>query len=537
MRYLIAVSGPIAVGKSAVISKLEERFGVHRISTRLLIQCLRDVPSERKQLQDAGEALDRETDGKWVADALVKRLKEFPNDSIVVLDSIRIVKQATHLRRKFGKKIWHVHLTASEDILTKRYVKRKDEGAPSVQEPETYREARASATEANIESLSKVADVSINTDRLEPGSVATLAMEKLNLFSTTMKPLVDVIVGGQYGSEGKGNICDYLAKEYGVLVRVGGPNAGHKVAAPFEYDYVQMPSGTGGNPKASVFIGAGATLDIERVKKEIAELKLDSSRLSIDPQAIVIEQSDRDAEEKLGKQIGSTKKGVGIATARKIVGRGGDPLLDAKVRLANEIPELKSFIRSVTAKLEDAYVTGKRIMLEGTQGTDLSIHHGIYPSVTSRETTASGCLADAGISPRRVRKIYMVTRTYPIRVGGDSGEMGIEIDFKTIAERSGLSEEEIRKTEIGTISGKTRRIAEFSWDRVRRAAQINGATDIVLTFADYIDGKNRKAKKYENLSSETKKFISKLERITGVPVSIISVGFGRNKIIDRRKKK
>jgi adenylosuccinate synthase len=100
-------------------------------------------------------------------------------------------------------------------------------------------------------------------------------------------------------------------------------------------------------------------------------------------------------------------------------------------------------------------------MLEGTQGTDLSIHHGYYPKVTSRETTASGCLADAGIAPLRVRKVIMVTRTYPIRVGGTSGHLPNEIEADVVAQRSGLPVDEIKTTEVGTISGNPRRIGEF----------------------------------------------------------------------------
>ena len=533
MRYVIAVSGPIAVGKSAFISELEERFSAFRITTRALIQSQRDVPSERRLLQEAGESLDRETGGKWVADALAARAALLGDDAIVIVDSVRIAGQVQHLRDMFGDKVWHVHLTASKPLLEKRFASRKEKGDSAVNEFATYEEVRANATEAEIEKLGEIANVRIITDRLEPGSVATLAVENLGLFPTSVEPLVDIVIGGQYGSEGKGNICDYLAREYEVLVRVGGPNAGHKVAEP-KYDYVHMPSGTGGNPRAQILIGAGATLDIVRVFKEILDLGLDSTRLSIDPQAIVIEQSDRDQEAELAEKIGSTKKGVGMATARKIVGRDDRAHLGARVRLVRDVPELKPFTRSVAAELENAYAAGKRILLEGTQGTDLSIHHGLYPSVTSRETTASGCLADAGISPRRVKKIYMVTRTYPIRVGGNSGDMGIEIDFETVADRSGLPLGEIKATEIGTVSGKQRRIGEFSWDRVRRAAQLNGATDIVLTFADYIHKSNRNAATFDDLTQETKEMIKHLEQMTGVHVTLIAVGFGRQKIIDRR---
>ncbi|HEX2448647.1 MAG TPA: adenylosuccinate synthetase [Methyloceanibacter sp.] len=235
--------------------------------------------------------------------------------------------------------------------------------------------------------------------------------------------------------------------------------------------------------------------------------------------------------------IGSTKQGVGIA-ARKIIGRDLEVHLGARVQLAGQVDELKCYIRDTKAELDQAYAAGRRIMLEGTQGTDLSLHHGIYPHVTSRETTASGCLADAGIAPLRVRKVVMVTRTYPIRVGsplgGDSGDLPGEIDPKTIAERCGLREEEIKETEVGTVSGNPRRIAEFNLERVRRSAVLNGATDVALTFADYIDSRNRNATDFDQLTQQTKDFIAQIETATNIPVSLISKGFKGHSLIDRR---
>jgi adenylosuccinate synthase len=162
------------------------------------------------------------------------------------------------------------------------------------------------------------------------------------------------------------------------------------------------------------------------------------------------------------------------------------------------------------------------------------LHHGSYPHVTSRETTASGCLADAGISPRRLRRIIMVTRTYPIRVGGTSGPMALPIDTKVVAERSGLPLHEIETTEVGTISGNKRRIAEFDWEQLRRSSVLNGATDIALTFVDYITAENQNARRFEQLSVETKEFVAEVERVANAPVSLISTRFHRFSVIDRR---
>jgi adenylosuccinate synthase len=200
------------------------------------------------------------------------------------------------------------------------------------------------------------------------------------------------------------------------------------------------------------------------------------------------------------------------------------------------VDELKPFIRYTFAELERAFSNGEKVLLEGTQGTDISLHHGMWPHVTSRDTTASACLAGAGISPKRVRDVFMVVRTYPIRVGGTSGYMGVEIEPEDISERSGLPAEEIRRTETGTISGNPRRIAEFDLGQVRRSAALNGATVVALTFADYLGAENRNAKSFEELSDEARRFVREVEDVTGAPVGLISVGPGRKNIIDRRAK-
>jgi adenylosuccinate synthase len=179
--------------------------------------------------------------------------------------------------------------------------------------------------------------------------------------------LVDVIVGAQYGSDGKGNICSYLAADYSVLVRVGGPNAGHWASIPRRIKYIQIPSGTAANPNATVLIGAGATIRVPQILKEIGDLGLKPDRLSIDPNAIIIEDSDIKFESQSLDVIGSTKQGVGSATARKILCRDGNEHLGSRARFARDSGELKDFIRSVGIELENAYASGRRIMLEGTQ--------------------------------------------------------------------------------------------------------------------------------------------------------------------------
>lgn len=504
-----------------------ERFSALRISTRQLIKARSGVGDDRGELQAAGEQLDRETHGRWLADDVAKMVEGLDTDAVVVIDSVRVARQIDHLRTLFRDRMLHVHVTADLEILTERYASRDGE----VNEFATYAEAKVSPTEAAIGDLGLIADVVVDSGRFDADGMIAYALTDTGLLPDAPEPLVDVIVGGQLGSEGKGNVCAHLAQNYDVLMRVGGPNAGHKVEDP-KYTYIQLPSGTGSNSKARILVGPGATISLPQMLKEICELGLTPERLSIDPQAMMIEAQDVAEEEETLDVIGSTKKGVGVATARKILGRNGKAPFGSETRLARDVEELEPYVRSTRIELERAYAARERIMLEGTQGTDLSLHHGKYPYVTSRETSAAGCLADAGISPLRVRRVVMVTRTYPIRVGGNSGPIFRPIDFGTVAARSGLPEDEIRATEVGTVSGKVRRIGEFDWDQVRRAAVLNGATDIALTFADYISSENRKASRFEQLTEETRTFIAAVERVTKASVSLIAVS--NRKVIDRR---
>jgi len=291
--------------------------------------------------------------------------------------------------------------------------------------------------------------------------------------------------------------------------------------------------------------------------KEIGDCQVDSSRLAVDPQAMIIEEGDRMAESSLVEEIASTGQGVGYATARRIIGRGKysqestvarqkgsstktRSIEKISVRLAKDIKELKPFIRSTYEELEKAFSRGKKIFLEGTQGTGLSIYHGLYPHVTSRDTTVAGCLAEAGISPSRVRKVVMVCRTYPIRVGdaprtgNTSGPMAQEISLAEISRRSGIELNELRKTERTSTTKRKRRISEFDWSLIRKAASLNAPTDIALSFVDYIDGENKNARRFDQLTEETIRFIEEVERVTTAPVSLISTRFHPRSIIDRR---
>src|SRR5207302_5989462 len=165
------------------------------------------------------------------------------------------------------------------------------------------------------------------------------------------------------------------------------------------------------------------------------------------------------------------------------------------------------FIRPVRERMAKAFSEHRRVFLEGTQGTGLSLFHGDFPYVTSRDTTVAGCLAEAGISPSRVRKVIMVCRTYPIRVQdpkkGTSGFMSREISWEEIAERSGYLVSDLKEAEKTTTTKLQRRVGEFDWNLLRIGATLNAPTDIALTFADYISKSNSNARRFEQLTPDT----------------------------------
>lgn len=344
--------------------------------------------------------------------------------------------------------------------------------------------------------------------------------------------LVDVVVGGQWGSEGKGNIAAFLAPEYPNLMRVGGPNAGHYTLDDDggSYCHRQLPSGSrriGVNGfKPNLLIGPGATLRESLLLQEIEDCDA-YGRLLVHPQAAMISDLDVMREGELVKAIGSTGQGVGQCAARRI-------LRDGTTSMARDTRSLDSFVDDTTFQLEQLFALGQRVLLEGTQGTGLSLYHGSYPHVTSRDTTVAGTCAEAGIAPARVNRVYMVLRTNPIRVNGTSGPMGEEIDWSQVAVRAGRDADELAEQEKGSVSLKTRRVAEFDFDQAREAAHLNGATDIALTFADYLHPDNAQARSFEDLTDETRAFVHKIEDEIGVHVSLISVGFFPGCVIDRR---
>lgn len=556
---VVVISGQVGAGKSTLARGLVATYRAVSVSTKDLLRLVAEsrgvhLEAERSVLQEYGAALDAETGGAWVADAVSAKISGAPiagraarqavdpgGDQPVglyIVDAVRTREQIEFLREALGADVTHVHLYSSRQVLSQRYEHRGN--ASGLKELPSYADVARDLTEQGVVHLKNDADVAIDTERSNEADVLIRAAAALGLLPDADVRLVDVLVGGQYGSEGKGNLAFFLARDYDLLVRVGGPNAGHKVPLPTPYTHRLLPSGTQANEQARLLLGPGATLDLDVLLGEIADCSVESDRLSIDPQAMIIEAADLEAEQALVAGIGSTGKGGGAAAARRILGRTPDRV-EVPVRLARDVSELTPYVRPAREVLDEVYRNGQRVLLEGTQGTALSLYHGDYPHVTSRDTTTPGTLAEAGIGPRRIRRVILVCRTYPIRVqnpdreGTTSGPMSQEISYQELADRSRIPVEELHQTEKGSVSHRQRRIAEFDWVQLRRSVELNGATDIALTFADYLDVANRDAQRYDQLTGDTIRFVEEVERVSGVPVSLITTRFDARSVIDRRR--
>jgi adenylosuccinate synthase len=316
---------------------------------------------------------------------------------------------------------------------------------------------------------------------------------------------VTVVVGGQFGSEGKGKVAHTLAGEMraAAAVRVGGPNSGHTVITETGKPLVfrQLPTAAL-IPGCLSIIPAGAYIDTDLLLHEISLLRATPGHLAIDPKAVLIATTDTESEKQLDlrETIGSTLSGTGGAVLRRIA-RG------RSVVVAGASEVLRPFVRPVAPLLRELLSEGMRIIVEGTQGFGLSlVHSPYYPYVTSRDTTAAGFLSEAGLSPFDVDDIVLVLRAFPIRVRGNSGPLPRETDWQTITAESGSQTPLVEYT---SVTRAVRRIAYFDAEIVRQAVLINQPTRIVMNHLDYIESPSDLAR--SPVSARVRQFIATVE--------------------------
>jgi len=366
--------------------------------------------------------------------------------------------------------------------------------------------------------------------------------------------MVDVILGLQWGDEGKGKIVDYFAKDYDVIARFqGGPNAGHTLHVNDQKVVLhQIPSGVF-HAGATNLIGNGVVLDPITLKKEcdiVASFGIDLKKnLFIAERTHLILPThralDKAAEAAKGNQkIGSTLKGIGPAYMDK-TGRNGlrvGDLLDKnfttayiKLRLKHqrlldnygfpddittweeEFFEALEFLKQLNIVngeyfLNNQIKSGKKVLAEGAQGSMLDIDFGTFPYVTSSSTISAGVCSGLGVAPQQIRDVIGITKAYCTRVG--SGPFPTELDNET--------GEELRKTgsEFGATTGRPRRCGWIDLVALQFACMINGVTKIVMTKADVLDAfkELQVCTAYKLNGKETKEIPFQMDRNRPEPV-------------------
>ena len=328
-----------------------------------------------------------------------------------------------------------------------------------------------------------------------------------------------VVVGGFFGDEGKGKIISYLSIKDNpkIIVRGGaGPNAGHTIRDGDKVYKVRMlPSGFL-NKNAKVMIGPGVVVNPDVLKKEINDFDV-SGRSFIDKHCGIIEEThlNRDSKGELKEKIGSTGSGTGPANADRAM---------RVLKLAKDVDSLSSLIVDVPEEINSVISANENLLVEGTQGTFLSLWHGTYPFVTSKDVTASGICADVGLGPTKVDEVIVVFKSYVTRVG--TGPLDKELSVEE-AEKKGWSE-------FGTVTGRQRRAADFDFDLARRAILLNGATQICITKLDVLFPNCAGKNSYSDLSEDAKSFLENIENKLNTPVTLIGTGPSVNDVIDRR---
>jgi adenylosuccinate synthase len=330
-----------------------------------------------------------------------------------------------------------------------------------------------------------------------------------------------VVVGAQWGDEGKGKIVDALAAEADVVARYqGGPNAGHSVIRHGETVVLHLvPSGVM-HPGTRCLIGNGVVVDLAALRDEVRGLEalgLDvRARLGVSPAAHLILPYHR-AVEAVAEQgpgaIGTTGRGIGFAYRDK-AGRTGLRVGDLEApeafaaavernlaRLLREFPEARSLramtgesvqrelaecaawlapmVCDVSSELHGALGAGKRVLLEGAQGTLLDLDHGTYPYVTSSAASAAGAPLGVGLGPRAVDRVIGVTKAYATRVG--NGPFPSEMPEGEAARLREAGEE------YGATTGRPRRCGWLDIPALRYAARVNGLEALIVTKLDVLD--------------------------------------------------
>ncbi|HEY3157189.1 MAG TPA: adenylosuccinate synthase [Candidatus Eisenbacteria bacterium] len=419
-----------------------------------------------------------------------------------------------------------------------------------------------------------------------------------------------VVVGAQWGDEGKGKIVDLLSEEADVVARYqGGPNAGHTVVVGDQTFILHLiPSGIL-RPNTICYIGNGVVVDCDALRHERDTLLQQGVRVDgrlfvsmsahiILPDHRALEQLTEGGPESV--RIGTTGRGIGPAYTDKAgrVGLRVADLLDPTIReervrrlreralhllgpdaplepfeavlarCAKDDALLRPMAVNVSHAVDAAMRGGKRVLLEGAQGTHLDLDHGTYPYVTSSSAVAGGACTGVGIGPTRITDVIGVAKAYATRVG--NGPFPSELEGELAAK---LREE---GNEYGATTGRPRRCGWFDVVAIRHAVRVNGLTQLVITKLDVLDAMpeikivveyeigNRRvsempeslaelnaarpiceafsgwraptttARQWDDLPREARRYLDRVEELAGVPIRLVSVGSGRDENVRRQ---
>lgn len=304
-------------------------------------------------------------------------------------------------------------------------------------------------------------------------------------------PRIDIISGGQFGSEAKGHVAQRVQEIHGHKwsVRVGGPNAGHSATDKHGKVWAlrTIPVGAVVNDTCKLVVAQGSEIDPNVLDHEVNMLEAAGipvrDRLFIDETATIITQDhiDEEAAGAMTDRLGSTAKGIGAARAARLMRRA---------HLAANVGSVSGkYNVTNTARMLTESSRTDSIIIEGTQGYGLGLHAGYYPFSTSGDCRAIDFLAQSGIGTCDAFHAWVVFRVYPIRVAGNSGPLAGELSWEELGESSGG----YIQPEKTTVTKKTRRVGEFDFQLAEAALLANGhpnpRVNVVVSFADYLDPK------------------------------------------------
>jgi len=328
-----------------------------------------------------------------------------------------------------------------------------------------------------------------------------------------------VVVCGFFGDTGKGKVISYLAlkDKLDITARAGvGPNAGHTVFVDGKKYGLRMLPSAFMYKKCRLLIGPGVLVNPEILRQEMEQTESEG-RVGVDPQCAIIENRHIEADKAghLAKDIKTTGTGTGPCNAERAL---------RKVKLARDVAQLKKYLTDVPLEVNRAIDDGKNVVIEGTQGTFLSLYHGTYPYCTSKDVTASAACSDVGVGPTKIDDVIIVFKAFTTRVG--AGPLLNEISVEE-AQKRGWAE-------YGTVTGRPRRAAPFSYELAKRAVMLNGATQAAVTKIDVLFPECKGVKSYNKLSEDARFFIENVEKEIKIPVTLIGTGSDALEMVDRR---